>query len=451
MADMSHPNLFGEVEGPAAVAGSDPSDRGVDRPEPRVRRPDRRQMQMRACCLEELLESDHRARLVWSVAERLDLSGFYDRIEARGEVAGRAATDPKLLVGLWLYASIEGVGSARELARLCERHDAYRWLCGAVSVNHHSLSDFRVEHEQELDELLSQVIASLVDKGLVKVHRIAQDGMRIRAMAGAASFRKEKRLIKLLEQAKEHVAELKKQLEGPAGGGLSARKKAAMARAARERQQRLEEAMAQLPELKAKQNNPKNRKALRDKPVKASTTDAQARWMRMADGGMRPGYNVQLAMDTESRAIVGVDVTNVGSDNDQSAPMRQQVQQRSGQKVAEHLTDGNYLDLDQLEQAQRESVAMYVPAKQRKDGSDPYTPRPEDTQAIKAWRERMASPQGQEIYQLRSQTIETGNADLKTHRSLGQVLVRGMNKVRCVAIWCALAYNLLHFGAALLS
>jgi transposase len=443
---MSDDGLF------PGVTPTDPKPRPIDLSQaPRLRSPRRDQVLLRPCSLEELIPADHKARMVWAVVQRLDLSSFYDRIEARGSTPGRGATDPKLMLSLWIYATSEGEGSARALEELCDGDDAHRWMCGGVSVNHHSLSDFRRDHGPALDDLLTQVLASLAERSLISVNRISQDGTRVRIMAGAASFRKEDRLLQLLEEAKAHVQQLKEQLDAPQAASLSARKKAAMTRAAGERQQRLEEALAQMPQLKEIAANPKNRKKLREKPPKASTTDADARFMRMPDGGTRPAYNVQLAMDTQSRAIVGVDVTNIGSDNAQAAAMREQVEERTGLKVQDHLVDGGYLNLDQIEDAHESSVAMYVPAPKRKNGEDPYTPRPEDTPAIAAWRERMADQASKQIYLLRSQTIETANADLKTHRGLNKIRVRGIQSVLCVALLASLAYNLIHFGKALLS
>jgi transposase len=318
----------------------------------RLRKPERSQVKMRFCCDDELIRQGHQARVIWAVVQELDLSSFHEPIQAREGVCGRDATDPALLVSLWLYAATKGEGSARHLAAMCGQGEdgvkPYQWLCGGVSVNHHTLSDFRTAHGEALDGLFTQVIASLVDKGIIKVSRISQDGTRVRACAGASSFRGEERLGKLLEEAKAHVAEVKAQLEDPEkSAGLSARRKAARERAAREKQQRLEAAVAQLPELKAKQEaaakkagNGKYGKKLKQNKPRVSTTDPEARTMKMGDGGFRPAVNVQFAVDTQSRAVVGVDVSGAGSDKGLAGPMREQVEQRTGQKVEEHLYDG---------------------------------------------------------------------------------------------------------------
>src|SRR6267378_517015 len=157
---------------------------------PRLREPQRDQIELRAVDIESLIGEDHPVRVIWSYVEGLDLSELENRIKARGDRPGHPATSPRLLLALWLYATSEGVGSARALERLCEHHDAYRWLCGGVSVNHHTLSDFRVGHGDLLDRLLTENLAALCAADLIDVSTLTQDGVRVRASAGAASFRR---------------------------------------------------------------------------------------------------------------------------------------------------------------------------------------------------------------------------------------------------------------------
>jgi transposase len=396
------------------------------------------------------------------VVEKLDLSAFYEPIKARDGVAGRDTTDPRLLVSLWLYACIRGIGSARELSRRCEESAPFRWLCGGVTVNHRLLSDFRSDHGGALDELFSQVIASLVDKGVVSVSRVSQDGVRVRVSVGADSFRREERLQELLVKAHEHVVELHRQVEGPEQAGQTARQRAARRRAAADKLQRLEEAVAQLPELQRRQAEAERRagagrqgEKVRARQPRVSTTDPEARRMKMPNGGFNPAVNVQLATDNRSRAIVGVEVTNEGSDSvGLSRPMRRQVEQRTGQRIAQYLVDGGYLRKDDIEQAHAEGVELFVPPKSARTadrrGSE-LRPKPGDSEAVLSWKQRMDSEEGKEIYKERAATSETVNADLRTYRGLSQLTVRGLNKIRCVALWCALAYNLMHFASALLS
>ena len=429
----------------------------------RLRKAERLQLSMEPHCIDDLVGAHHAVRTVMAVVETLEVSGFCERIRAREGRAGRDATDPRLLVGLWLYGCTRGIGSARELARRCAESAPFRWLCGGVTVNHRMLSDFRIDHSAALDELFTQVIATLVDKKLVRVSRISQDGVRVRVSAGSSSFRREERLQQLLEQARQHVMKLRKQLDSPAeSAAVTARQKAARKRAAESRQQRLEQAIAQLPELKQKQAEAAQRAGkgkcgdqIRAKQPRVSTTDGDTRVMKMANGGYSPGVNVQLATDTQSRAILGVEVTNEGSDSaGLSEPMRQQVEKRTGGKVEQHLVDGGYLRTEDIVQAHQQGVELFVPSKPARNPENrgrELEPKPSDSEAVQAWKRRMASKEEQEIYKQRAATSETVNADLRTYRGLAPFTVRSLNKIKCVTLWCALAYNLTHFSKAFLS
>jgi transposase len=428
----------------------------------RLRKPERRQMEWVAQCSDDLVSLAHPVRTVAAVVAKLDVSAFGEAIQARDGVAGRDATDPELLVALWLYGCIRGIGSARELARRCEESLPFRWLCGGVSVNHRMLSEFRTAQGAALDELFTQVIASLVDQELVSVSRISQDGVRVRVSAGAASFRRGERLEQLLSESRQHVEALKRQVEEPEKlAAVVARKKAAQRRAAEEKQKRVEQALAQLPELKQRREQRAERAGqgrygdqIRAQAVRASTSDAQARVMRMPNGGYHPAFNVQLAADVPSRAIVGVEVSNEGYDSaGLSEPMREQVERRSGKKVRQHLLDGGYLRHVDLERAQQQGVELFLPPKGARlpeNRGRELQPKSQDSEALRAWKQRMASDEGQKIYRQRAATSETVNADLRSYRGLTQFTVRGVYKARCVALWCALAYNVMHFSAALL-
>src|SRR3984957_6558877 len=429
----------------------------------RLRKPERRQLGMVVQCADDLVRALHPVRTVMAVVEKLDVTGFSQPIRAREGIAGRDATDPRLLLGLWLYACVRGIGSARELARRCDESAPFRWLCGGVSVNHRLLSDFRADHAEALDGLFTQVLVTLVDKKLVRVSRISQDGVRIRVSAGSSSFRREERLQQLLVQAQQQVLESRKQLESPAqSAAVTVRQKAARRRAAESRQQRLEQAIAQLPELKQKQAEAAQRAGkgkcgdqIRAREPRVSTTDPATRVMKMANGGFNPAVNVQLATDTESRAILGVEVSNESSDSaGLSEPMRQQVEQRTGGKVEQHLVDGGYLRMEDMVQAHQQGVELFVPSKPARNPQNrgrELEPKPGDSDAVLAWKQRMASAEGQKIYKDRAATSETVNADLRMYRGLVPLTVRGLEKITCVALWCALAHNLVHFGKALLS
>src|SRR5260370_15913207 len=158
-------------------------------PPPRLRRPDRQQLLVQPRTLDQLVPEDHPVRAIWALVLRWDLTLFLQPIRARGERPGRAATDPQLLIALWLYATTEGIGCGRQLHRLCTESDPYKWLGGGVSLNYHTLNDFRVDHEEALDDLLTKMIAVLTRAQSVSPQRIAQDGTRIRASAGSTSFR----------------------------------------------------------------------------------------------------------------------------------------------------------------------------------------------------------------------------------------------------------------------
>ncbi len=408
----------------------------------RLREPNRRQAILRPESLDGLIGPEHPGRAIWRVLETMDLGRFYQSIRAREGSAGRDATDPKLLLALWLYGLSEGVNSARELERLCESHAAYRWICGGVSVNYHTLSDFRTQSGSALDELMSQVLAVLMHKRLLKLYRVAQDGTRVRASAGSASFRRKPTLERCLKQARAHLAALAREAEGPESCS-SARAHAARERAAREHEQRIGQALEELERLSANKARAKNHPQ-RKGEVRASTTDPEARVMKLGDGGFAPAYNLQFATDTESRIIVGVRATNSGSDSQQLEPMQQEIERRTGALPRQHLADGGYLNFDAVERSAARGIEMFSPPRENRTYHiDPLDPQPKDSPAIADYRRRMASAQGQAIYQQRAATAETVNADLKTWRGLNRLLVRGLGKVVTVALWSALTYNLM--------
>ena len=422
------------------LAAVEPTAGTPERPagRPRVQQVERHQVTLQMQALDDLLAEDHQARLVWQYVEGLDLTKLYQQIKARQGRAGREAIDPKILMALWLYATIEGVGSARQLDRLCRDHVAYRWICGGVSVNYHTLADFRTEHVGLLDELLTASVATLMHQGLVTLKRVAQDGMRVRAGAGAASFRREPTLRECRVQAQQQIEALRKELEqDPAS--CTKRQEAARQRAASERAERIARALAEIPKVQA------SKKADQKDAARVSTTEPEARVMKMADGGFRPAHNVEFATDTASQVITGVDVVNVGSDQGQLAPMVEQHQQRYGQAPREMLVDGGFAKKEDIEEVSKPDVGttVYAPVqKPKKEGQDPHAARPGDSEAVAAWRVRMGTESAQEIYKQRASTAECVNA-LARNRGLRQFLVRGLPKVRAVALWFALAHNLM--------
>jgi transposase len=424
--------------GSLAVAPSEPPAGGT----PRLRRAQRDQVVMRCLPLDTLLPEDHRARIVWDYVQGLDLTVLYAPILAVEGGKGRAATDPRILLALWLFATIEGVGSARALDRLCEEHVAYQWLAGDVSLNYHTLADFRTGHPELLDELLTQSVATLMAEDLVDLNRVAQDGMRVRASAGAASFRRQPTLENCLKDAQEQVARLR------AEGEINPTKaheqqQQAQVRAARERAERVQQALNRLPELEAR------KKPAEKEKTRASTTDPEATVMKMADGGFRPAYNVQFATDTATQVIVGVDVSTSGSDAGQMPPMVEQIQQRHGQAPKEMLVDGGFARHEDIEAVSQPEVGttVYAPVpKSRNPGIDEHAPHRRDTPAVAEWRQRMATEQAQRIYQERAAAAECVNAQAR-NRGLRQFLVRGLAKVKIIALWFGLAQNLMRIVA----
>jgi transposase len=422
------------------------SDSSPANPAPRLRQPERKELALHAMALDELLTPDHTARLAWDFASRLDLSSLYADIKAVEGHPGNTPIDPRLLFALWLYATIDGVNSARELERLCEEHAAYRWLCGGVSVNYHTLSDFRVAHGDLLDDQLTRSIAVLLDQEMITLNVVAQDGVRVRASAGADTFRRKPTLTEHLAKAREHLAALQAQ-EGESATAATARQRARRDRAAHERVERLEAALAQMPALEASREAYK--KGTADQ-ARCSPTDPDARNMKMADGGFRPAFNFQFTTDTKSGLVVDATVVNKGVDNGQMGESLERIEQRYGQAAAQTLVDSGFASHTDIETAAANGTEVYMPikneAKKLAAGENPYQPLPEDSPAVAAWRARMGTADGQALYRLRASTAEWVNAGCR-NRGLYQVRVRGLEKVRCCALWQALAHNVLRATA----
>jgi transposase len=445
MTQTNSPSLF-----PDLVVGAEALPQAVPAPigPPRLRRPERLQGEMRDTPLDQLLPGDDRARIVWQFVESVDLTPLLQRIRAVEGHAGRDTIDPRISMALWLTATIDGYGSARALEELCRHHLRYQWICGGVTVNYHSLSDFRTAHPEFLDGVLTESVASLLHQGLIDLTEVAQDGMRVRASAGASSFRREASLQECLTKAKAQVEALKTQ-DNDNAAATSEKQKQARERAARERQERVEKAIAERAKLLAEREEQKRTKGAKFKPeeVRGSTTDPEARRMKMADGGTRPGVNLQFASETKGGVIVGVAVTNSGSDAGQMKPMVEQIEERYDQAPERMLVDGGFTTLDDIDKTQTEhGTKTYGPIKNEKalveKGEDPYQPKPKDTPAQQEWRERMGTEEAKTIYGRRAQTAEWVNAGMR-QRSLYQLTVRGLAKAKLIGLWHAIAHNLL--------
>lgn len=431
----SEPELFDGLPEQASSAT-------VHRGAARLRRPDRAQIGWHNAAIDDLVAQDHPVRAVWAFVSAMDLRELHDAVKAREGVPGHPPAAPEVMMALWLWATVDGVGSARRVARLCEVHLAYRWLCGGVSVNYHGLSDFRVAHVALLDRLLAGGVAALVAEGLVALDVLAQDGMKVRASAGASSFRRRARLEQLGAAAAARVAELRAELEAdPAAGDR--RSRAAQERAARERAERIAAASARLEELqaeRARRERTNKAQVAKQKEPRASTTDAEARVMKMADGGFRPAYNMQLVSAPEPQVIVAVDVETSGSDRGLARPTLETLAGR-GIEPKDYLVDGGFTKNQDIEWAHANGIALWCPATQSKHGRDPYAPRQDDGAGVAQWRCRMPSDQGKSFYKQRAKA-ECPNAWAR-RMGLGQLLVRGKHKARAALLWFALAHNML--------
>jgi transposase len=434
---------------------------------PRLRLAERDQIAWRPVSLDGLLADDHRVRLVWRFVEGLDLTALQATIKAVDGRPGHPPADPRILLALWLYATVEGIGSAREVARLCEEHIAFQWLCGGVGMNAETLADFRVDHGAVLERLLVDSFTAPVRAGVASLDRVAQDGVRVRASAGAASFRRHSTLQDCRRDAETALAALRAQVNTDPGAA-SRRQAAARQRAAEDRERRVRAALAVSEELhlqqqeqarlaaaraakKAQRDAARNKRSEVAEPAgkkprvsepRASTTDAQARVMKMADGGFRPTYNIQLATDTKSTAIVGVSVDNIGSDMGKMAPMNEALAEQYGERPCQPLVDGGFVRFDDIETLARQGVETFAPVPKPRDASrDLHAPLSGDQSGVAAWRKRMGTDAAKEIYKQRAASAECANAQA-CNRGLTQFLVRRLEKVKAVALWHALTHNM---------
>jgi len=422
----------------------------------RIRWAERSQAGFEVVDLESLVVDDHPVRAVWSFVEGLDLRWFYDRIKARGETPGRPATDPRILLALWLYATADGIGSARALARLCEHHTIYRWICGGVGVNHTMLSEFRVDSGEFLDGLLTHSLAALMNEGLVTLDEVITDGTKIRAAASRSSMRRRQTLIELEEKARARVAELKKELEADSAAGERRLSKRRLS-AAEDRARRVAAALAKRPAAAPKdqkdqkeddESPPAGGKSdKKPKEERISTTDPDAPLMRMADGAVLPAYNVQVA--SACGFVVAIDPVQRRNDRGLAPMMVAQVEQRCGKPPARLLADTGAMtaaDIGTLAQIYP-SMQVFSPPPARKDASKPASKaryernRAAEPQCLKEWRARMDSEEGQAAYKRRSNT-EHVHARLK-NRGFGRMVLRGLAKVRTACLLHAVTHNLM--------
>jgi transposase len=410
----------------------------------RYREPVRDQVGLEVLDLDGLIDETHPARVIWAYAVRVDMSAFEALVRSREGTPGMPQTSPHLLLALWLYATRDGIGSARRLAGACQSTAAYRWLCGGVSVNHRILSEFRSGQGERIEQLLYAHVASLAKAGLIDLDEVAQDGVRIRASAGAASFRRRPTLDDQLAKAKALLERLTRQDDEDAGPGAGPGPSGRKLRAARERAARVEQALANLEEvekLRAKREVTNANQTKTQTEPRASTTDPQARVMKMADGGFRPAYNIQFASLPANGVVVDVTCGMVGSDRGLAEPMAQRLKATYGRRPKRHLVDGGYQSAADIEAADAQATDFYCPLGKSKSGRDPAEPRPKDSAAVARWRQKMTTDEAKQIYKRRS-ICELVHAQLRNHRA-DRLYLRGRAKVETWMRWFALASNIL--------
>jgi transposase len=415
----------------------------------RTREPFRGQGIIRFEMPEDTLPKEHRARLLWKFVETLDLSAFTLAAKAVQGHQGRPLTSLRMLLTLWLYAISIGIGSAREIARRTRSDEAFRWIVGDQTVSHSLLSEFRVDHLAALSALFTDVLGVLLAKQLVSLEHVAQDGTRVRASASAPSFRREASLQACREQAALHVKAVLAEVDDPEA--TKAEKRARLA-GALDYQRRVDEALKTVQELRKVGLVDAKRRGREPKEPRASTTDAEARVMKMPDGGYRPGYNIQMATAGSPlggpRTVVGVLVTYVGSDLGAVTPMLAQIEQRTGQLPTTLLADANHASHDCLRRCAELGVEALIAVPER--SANPQSANADQDEAIRAWRARMQTPEAKRTYQARASLCELSNAHLKQHHGVTQMLVRGLAKVTAVALLASLAANAVQHAAGLL-
>jgi transposase len=471
--------------------------------QPLIRYVNRKQMSWRAVDVEHLIGEDHPARPIWALVGRLDLRAFYGAIESSVEEGGRPAFDPQLLISLWVYAYSQGIASAREVARRCEYDPAFQWLTGLAEVNYHTLADFRVEKQQELDELFTQVLAALSKEGLITLEQVMQDGTKIKAQASRRSYLQEETIREHLERARRRVAEM----GDPRNDESSPKAKKAQARARREQQERLEGALEELEKWQARKSGENAKRETR-----VSTSDPQARVMKHPDKGFVLSDNAQISTDAAHGLMVGLAVTQEANDSAQLLPAVDRVEQRLEKKPQQMVADSGYTTRENIEKmAGREvdflgtmrqedvprganlknrfppSAFLYQPERnrcvcpegkvllpqaRRKAGagmiyhlyearfedcrSCPRKPeccpdnkkngrsvaQLEESPVVMAFRKKMASEEVQERYRRRGRIVEFCHAWIKSKLGLRQFHVRGLKKVQMEMLWACLTYNL---------
>jgi len=317
---------------------------------PKLRTVNREQTTMVTIYVEELVAADHKARAIWRLVEKLDLSRFLEPVRTSRGCAGRPAWDPQLLVSVWVYAYSEGISSAREIEGMMQWEPGLQWLGGLTAVNHHTLSDFRVEHRQALDELFAELLAMLEEAGVLSLEQVMHDGSKIRALAGADSFRREKTLRERLKQAQEMIAQMGDPRTEESG---NRRRQAARARAAREQVERLEEALKEMAALQAEKASAEEKAK-----VRVSRQEAEARLMKHGDNAIAPSYNAQISTEGKNKIIVGAHLSQSSSDAQSLMASLEEVAENLGRKPAQVVVDGGFTNRDNIVECAAQKIDL---------------------------------------------------------------------------------------------
>lgn len=420
----------------------------------RVQLPERHQREWRDFSLDEYIREDALVRTVVSYVDSLDLSELYQKIKSTKGNTGRNAIDPRILFSLWLFGTLEGVNSGRRLATLATRDLAYMWICGDVSVNYHTLCDFRTQHGDLLERILVDSIAVLHRLDLVRLETIAQDGMRVRASAGSGSFRRQKTIEEARETAESFLQDVLQRDESSDDDDDSdkrnPREKSARQRAARERVQRLEEASLEMEDMQERYQARNKKVGEKNKcsEPRVSTTDPESRRMKMGDNGFRPAFNVQFSNDADALLITGIAVSNSGSDAGLLEPMYNKFIEQHGVVPESYIADGGFSKKQGVTALEKNGTKFYGPLyneqKLLEAGEDPYQPKPKENKHYTAFRERMGTDEAKAIYKKRAAAAEFPNAICR-NQGLSQFSVRGKVKAKAQVTWHALANNLRRF------
>lgn len=416
----------------------------------RLRYANRNQVEMKMSCLDDLIAIDHPVRQIWEYLNGVDLSKSIRTIKSIEGAAGRPAIDPKILVALWLYATVEGIGSAYVVAQYTKEHLAFQWICGGVPVERRTISQFRIDNGELFDDLLAQGIAILVKAGVVTLEEVAQDGLRVRASAGRGSFRRESTINELYTLAKDHIQKLKVELEADTNS-CKKRQEASRKSGAQDRLDRLNKAKEEFQKYaeqvdEVRKRHKKKAMTIEEKgEVRVSITDNDARIMKMADGGFRPAYNFQVAVDTNKNIIVGMDVVNAGTDGGQMLRMYEKLKTMFGKSPGNYLADGGFKSKTDVDQMTRDGCKVFMPVQENsKIGrvKNPYEPKLNESEEMGQLRTRMGMEISKRAYKRRAATVELVNANLRK-MDLYQITVRGLKKVKEIANMFGVAYNML--------